>query len=65
MKLPWQIWLLIGVFYCLGVLDLALLSRYGESGTLSRQILSAAERYPILPFLLGVLVGHLLWSQAQ
>jgi hypothetical protein len=65
MKLPWQIWLLIGVLYFLGVLDLALLYRYGESGTLSRQILSAAERYPILPFLLGVLAGHLLWSQAQ
>lgn len=35
---------------------------YGQGqNTISQEIRMASQRYPILPFLIGVLVGHILW----
>lgn len=35
---------------------------YGQDKhTISQAIVVVAQRYPLLPFMLGILVGHLLW----
>ncbi len=34
-----------------------------NGSTISETIYAAAKRYPIFPFALGVLLGHLLWTQ--
>jgi len=31
--------------------------------TVSEVVLGFARRHPVIPFLLGVLMGHLLWPQ--
>jgi hypothetical protein len=35
----------------------------GRAATVSATILDLSRSHPILPFLIGVLVGHLLWPQ--
>lgn len=35
----------------------------GVSATISRVVRQAAMDYPIIPFAVGVLIGHLFWSQ--
>ena len=45
------------------LIDLVLLVRRGYAGTVSAALLSFSKAYPIIPFLGGVLIGHLLWSQ--
>jgi len=37
----------------------------GVSATISRVLRAAAMEYPIIPFAVGVLVGHLFWSQSN
>lgn len=34
-----------------------------SSATISRIVLGWAQQHPALPFALGVVMGHLLWSQ--
>lgn len=33
--------------------------------TISEVVLSAARRHPVIPFLFGVLMGHLFWYQKE
>ena len=47
------------------VFDLVMYWRHGWEGTISYLALTRSRRYPILPFVLGVLVGHLLWPQPE
>jgi hypothetical protein len=35
----------------------------GRTATVSVTVLSLSREHPVLPFLAGVLVGHLLWPQ--
>ena len=44
-------------------LDAVLYYVWGYHATISYVALTRAERYPILAFLVGVLVGHLYWPQ--
>lgn len=37
----------------------------GAGDTISEVILSAVKAHPILPFLAGVLCGHLFWPQLE
>ena len=39
--------------------------RGGAGATISEVVLATALRRPIVPFALGVLVGHLFWSQVN
>lgn len=55
--------LLLVVFGGLGVYDLACYFAAGSHATISRVILHYAETYPLIPFGMGVLVGHLLCAQ--
>lgn len=37
--------------------------RHGRESTVSAVILSWAKNYPIVPFVFGLVCGHLFWSQ--
>jgi predicted transporter len=39
--------------------------RRGQTNTISHQLLSIGQRYPILPLAIGVLLGHIFWPQAS
>ena len=43
------------------VIDVYLFMGGTNKHTLSQAIVVVAQRYPLLPFILGILVGHLLW----
>jgi hypothetical protein len=59
---PAIIIMIVGAFL-IAVTDIFLAIKYGFEGTFSWQLYMNAKRFPILPFALGVLVGHLFWSQ--
>ncbi len=37
--------------------------RWGYTGTISYDMLSAAYEHPVIPFGFGVIMGHLFWPQ--
>lgn len=43
--------------------DVLIAIRYPEKHTISEALLAMACRYPIIPFVIGLLIGHLLWPQ--
>lgn len=43
------------------VIDVFLFMQGASKHTISQAIVVVAQRYPLLPFILGILVGHLLW----
>jgi len=46
---------------CLLVYDLFAVYRFGYEGTISLVVFTMAKSYPIIPFLAGVVVGHLFF----
>ncbi len=36
---------------------------WGYEGTISFKALTASKNYPIIPFAIGVVAGHLFWPQ--
>jgi len=59
----WTILVLIASAIGLIAWDCIAVWRGGGNATISRVLLNAARQYPILPFALGVLIGHLFASQ--
>lgn len=59
----WTVWILITISLLLIGWDIYAAVTPEKGDTISRVILSTAEKHPILPFALGVLMGHLLWWQ--
>lgn len=57
------VWMLTTSIIVAGVYDLFTAYSHGKDATISVVILSLAREWPILPFALGVLMGHLLWPQ--
>lgn len=47
------------------VYDVVANAQGGVSATISRVMRAAAMDYPIIPFAVGVLIGHLFWSQGR
>lgn len=45
------------------VYDIYAMSKEGFKATISWQIYSKSQKYPIIPFAFGVLMGHLFWTQ--
>lgn len=35
---------------------------YGSEATITYAVREAAHRWPLVPFLVGLLIGHLFWS---
>lgn len=50
-----------GLFAILMIADLVLILKYGYEATVSATLYDFSQRFPIIPFAGGVLVGHLLW----
>ncbi len=50
-------------FVLIGFWDLYAGLYYGPTATVSAFLLSVARRHPILPYLIGILTGHLFWPQ--
>lgn len=65
MVVPWQavtVWVLVALAVLVVVAD-TILVQHGQGASLSGTLLELAQKYPILPFALGVLIGHLFWPQ--
>jgi uncharacterized membrane protein YedE/YeeE len=58
----YAVWFFVTAFALVGAVDIYLVL-CGRSPTVSRTILDLASDYPIIPFAVGVLAGHLLWPQ--
>lgn len=54
---------IVSMATCLACFDLFVYLYYGTEPTLSAIILEWSQAYPILPFVFGVLCGHLFWPQ--
>lgn len=54
---------LIAVSVGLIAADIYWASNSEDGDTISEVILKYAQRYSVIPFLFGVLMGHLLWPQ--
>jgi len=50
-------------FVLCGLADLVMLHRWGVEATISHQVLTLSRQYPVLPFVAGLLAGHLWWGQ--
>ena len=59
----WTIGILVGVTLLLIVWDVYAATNKAGDDTISEVVLGFARRHPVIPFLLGVLMGHLLWPQ--
>ena len=59
----WTIGILVGVTLLLIVWDVYAATNKERDDTISEVVLGFARRHPVIPFLLGVLMGHLLWPQ--
>jgi hypothetical protein len=44
------------------IVDVALAIFFGTKNTISRTLFLISKDYPIIPFTLGVIAGHVLWQ---
>lgn len=62
-------WRTYTVIFCITVTVVAIVwdviadSQGGVGATISRVIRQAAMDYPLIPLAVGILLGHLFWSQ--
>jgi hypothetical protein len=56
-------WFLTAAVFVFVVYDIFAAIHWGAGATISRDILQIADTHPILPFAIGVLMGHLFWPQ--
>lgn len=52
---------IVAVLFVVLVYDLAAAIFGGTGGTISHEIIIFAQDYPIMPFTVGVVMGHLFW----
>lgn len=53
----------LGATACLlGLYDVWVKVRGGDKATISKVLLNFAKRYPIVPLALGVILGHIFWT---
>lgn len=52
---------IIVVALMIAAYDVFAVIKWGVEGTISRELYQAAQRWPIIPFVLGMLAGHLFW----
>lgn len=51
----------VGMFIVIAIYDVFAMAIGGTENSISHLMITAAYHYPIFPFLMGVLVGHLFW----
>lgn len=54
-------WLMLSVTAVLLAWDVVAATNSTRGDTISEQLTAAAHRWPILPFLFGMLIGHWFW----
>lgn len=59
----WTIGILAVVTILLIAWDVYAATNKERGDTISEVVLAFARRHPVIPFLMGVLMGHLLWPQ--
>jgi hypothetical protein len=45
--------------------DLLAFYIWGGEATISTQVLELSQKYPIVAFAIGVLIGHMFWPQSD
>ena len=61
MIVTWVDIFLISMIALIFIVDGVLFKRAGEPGTISFRLARWSSLYPLIPFLAGVLAGHLFW----
>jgi TRAP-type C4-dicarboxylate transport system permease small subunit len=56
-------WVLAGTLLVIGGYDVWALIWAGEEFTVSHTILELSRAHPLVPLLVGLLLGHLFWPQ--
>lgn len=59
------VWFLVTVLAGATLVDVWLSLHGGQEATISATIWMLSQQYPVLPFILGLLAGHLLWPQGR
>lgn len=63
-------WKTITVIFCISMgaiaigYDVLADREGGVTATISRVVWNSAHEYPLIPLLVGILLGHLFWSQS-
>lgn len=57
------IWVLIVFTAILLAWDIYAFNVAPADGTISKVMMNAAREHPIVPFVIGVIMGHLFWGQ--
>jgi hypothetical protein len=52
---------IIGVIVVVLAVDGVLAMKFGQPGTISFRVAAWSKRWPLIPFGLGLLAGHLIW----
>ena len=50
------------VVAAIAIFDVWIILKKGKQESISAHIIRASHKYPMLPFLLGIVCGHLFWS---
>jgi hypothetical protein len=58
-------WLIVFLVFALSIYDIYAALRWGYHGTISYDILTAAQQKPVIAFAAGILCGHLFWPQGD
>lgn len=62
-----RFWRMSSIFVVVGFIgvDVFAMATEGVDATFSRYVLGVAERYPVIPLITGVVLGHLFWPQEK
>lgn len=57
------VWIIVTTSLGLAAYDIYAVSKFGLKGTISWITWTAAQRWPVIPLAVGILLGHLFWRQ--
>lgn len=57
-------WLLFVILVMVGAYDIYAGWMFGNDATISVYVLLIARRWPVLPLIVGLVLGHLFWPQS-
>lgn len=61
----WTKWVLLGVTIVLAIFDIWIINNEYWQSTISAVVLERSIRHPIIPFVIGIIAGHLFWPQRR
>jgi predicted permease len=53
---------IVVVVVAIAAFDVFIIIKKGKKESISAHIIRASHNYPLIPFLLGIVCGHLFWS---